>query len=224
LMNALSRRKRRRNLMRFAAAGGFERIRVLLFIRDPDEHFLSFWGQMIRREGETRDIDAMIDAYPTPARVARFLEGAAEEPAVDVTVRNYSRVRATLTEEVAAWLGAPSDGFLAPPAAVVNRSLSFEELAVQRALNQRFGPCGERYGDPVAARPPRKPATRPRLTEAQRAAIRAAIARPMRRVNALAPPEHRYRMIMETTTARYDMSVGAFSDAQREDFESASGI
>ena len=140
---------------------------------------------------------------------------------VDVTIRNYSRVRATLTEEVAAWLRAPSDEFLAPPAAVVNRSLSFEELAVQRALNERFGPCGGRYGDPVAAQAPRMPATSPRLTEAQRTALRAAIARPMRRVNALAPPEHRYRMIMETTEARYDMSPGDFSDAQREDFEDA---
>ena len=221
LLNALAYEVSRRNLMRFAAVAGFDRIRALLFIRDPDEHFLSFYGQVVKYRGETRDIDDMLSRYPPPRNVNAFLKAMRDEPDVDVTVRNYSRVRGALKAELADWLGLSVNALADPPVSAVNRSLTAEEIAVQRALNHRFGPCPALYADRIGRAPPMSPATKLALTAPQRDRLRDDLQVTMRRVNKWLPEEDHYRFQMAVAATPFDLGQSAFSPAQRAAFEDA---
>lgn len=109
-----------------------DRIAILLFIRDPVDHAQSAYQQSIKRGGRTWSIEQFFDQYRMPRLVKRFLEDNAKQDRA-VSVRNYSRCRGSLLEQVENWLEL--DGLATPPTQVVNRSLTHAELAFQRELN-----------------------------------------------------------------------------------------
>lgn len=221
LFEVLARREGREALTRYMRIGGFDRARILLFIRDPDEHLLSLWGQAIRRTGETRDIEGKIRAYKPVKRVANLLRAVEKVETWDIEVLNYSRVRKDIVGHVEAWLGLASGAFVLPPKEQINRSLTLEEIVVQRALNQRFGPCPRRYAEIVASKPPAPPATKVAMTEAQRALLAEHVRKPMRWINRRLPEAQRYRFEMPLVETPVDLSEAAMSPAQRAALDAA---
>ncbi|MEX2520646.1 MAG: hypothetical protein WD969_15085 [Paracoccaceae bacterium] len=147
LFFVLSRKGAPEKLRRFAQAAGFQRISMLLFIRDPFDHLPSVYQQRVKRGGFTGAIDALTRGYDIPTRCAwliRAFKGMAE---VKLTVRNYSRVRGDLTGAVEEWAGLSAGALARPDSGVVNRSLSAAELTVQRVFNARLGRCGPIVAD-----------------------------------------------------------------------------
>ena len=119
------------HLSRIAEQHGFERVSVLLFIRDPMGHAYSAWQQAVKRGGRCQGIEDFYREYAFPQNVARTLETLAKCNGVEVRVRNYSRCKGRLLEETAAWLDLPEDSLQRPTVTRVNRSMTRAELALQ---------------------------------------------------------------------------------------------
>lgn len=169
----------------------FDRIAVLLFIRDPIGHAASRWQQAVKREGHVGDADAFGLNYP--AMVAGLLERIASIGDADLTVRNYSRGENRLLIEVEDWLGVAPATLRAPPLARINRSLTHAELALQRALNRRLGACGDLLSDPLCERLPDVQADEIRPSLAAQQALWERVLPDVLRANARLPEAHRYR-------------------------------
>jgi hypothetical protein len=119
-----------------AREAGFERVRVLLLIRDPLGHATSDWQQRVKNGGATEPVEDGYASFDYPEKVAHVLERLDGAPGVELVVRNYSRHRSDLLDVVTRWLGLP-DATLTPlPAARVNRSLTMGEIAFKRAMNR----------------------------------------------------------------------------------------
>lgn len=126
-----------------------EKVNVLLFIRDPIDHISSEYQQKIKRGGEhLPSIDDYSHTYKMPTRVRKLLALFEEKPVFDVTIRNYSRVRDGILPIFSEWLGLPADALNASRLdQVVNRSLTQDELYIQRRLNMHLGRSGELVAD-----------------------------------------------------------------------------
>jgi hypothetical protein len=114
-------------------------VKILLFIRDPIEHISSSYSQMIKSEGYARDIDEFAINFDMPKEVVRFLDVVSGIRGVELTVRNYSRVKDSLILCFSRWLNVDSAVFVTPRLERVNRSLTAGELVFQKALNAVLG-------------------------------------------------------------------------------------
>ena len=132
-------------LPRAALAAGFDRVEMLLFIRNPVGHAASLWQQYLKRGGGSAPIETFFEKYRVPERVGRFLDRFMSMDGVGLTCLNYDRHRRDLLTPLRAWLGVPA---LAPPrATTVNRGMTRAELALQMALNRRIGRAGRVLSD-----------------------------------------------------------------------------
>ena len=114
-------------------------LRILLFIRDPVDHAVSNYQQVVKRHRYTGDFDQFLKDYNIPRRVGQFVNWAREEMGVTVHMRNYSRISKDLKGALEAWLGVPEGSLVPPPRQQVNRSLSVSEMALQLAFNRHYG-------------------------------------------------------------------------------------
>lgn len=118
---------------------GFDRIRFLLFIRDPIAHALSQYHQKIKRGGSTETLAESFANYDVPARVAYFLEQADRFPGITVEIQNYSRVKRKLPRAAEHGLGLRTEVLTRKVEARVNRSMTVSELELIRHLNHSLG-------------------------------------------------------------------------------------
>lgn len=135
-----------------ARAAGFDRIEILLLVRNPMGHASSLWQQSIKRGGNTAPIEQAFAGYKFPALVAKFLRLVQDVEGIGVTLRNYSACRDTLLAETERWLGVPEGTLLAPKAGRVNRSLTRSELELQKVFNASLGKSGDLISDPLCER------------------------------------------------------------------------
>lgn len=175
-----------------AAAHSFDSIEILLFIRDPLDHVLSQWQQRVKRRGLTAGRDEFLETYEHPVRVLAVLEQLAALPQVTTTVRNYSRCRDELHHEAAAWLGVDPSALSLPATALVNRSLTPSEEALQLAFNRHLGECGHLIADPLCQQLPGLRATIRRPSPAAQAALLDRLHEPIAGVNRLVDADQRY--------------------------------
>lgn len=138
-------------------AHGFERVSVLLFIRNPISHFSSAYQQQVKRLGATETIDERADKYFLPNTVLTFLKQAKAHPEITVEVRNYSVVGHDLRGVVSDWLRVPQAELTSPEIGRINRSMTAAELELQRCLNMVLGPCGDLLSDPLCEKLPHIP-------------------------------------------------------------------
>jgi hypothetical protein len=171
---------------------GFERVSLLLFIRDPLGHAASEWQQSVKRGGAVESVGDFFAHFAMPEGVAAVLDRL-ERAGVELAVRNYSRCRDRLLAETAGWLGIGEATLTPPPAARVNRSLTRSEIALQQALNSRLGRCGELLSDPLCERLPDLEPDDVRPPVAVQEAAWNRLLPAIERVNARLPEEHRYR-------------------------------
>lgn len=125
----------------------FDKVHVLLFVRDPMEMAAALYQQAVKRHGAIRPFAdaAMNTSYQvTLSTVLTRLEGI---PRLHLTVHNYSRVRKSLIAVTEAWLGLNRGFLTVPDTATVNRSLTPGEIRIQLVLNRLLGRSGPWFAD-----------------------------------------------------------------------------
>jgi hypothetical protein len=125
----------------------FEKTKLLMFIRNPIAYVCSKYQQQIKRGGYTFKLeDFMLRKEENPQkRVKNAIEYFCNLKNCELEIINYSRVTDHL-KIVQQWLNLPSD--LNPPMNTkVNRSLSYPELELQKALNKKFGQISNPLSD-----------------------------------------------------------------------------
>jgi len=177
---------------RTASELGYDRVRMLLFIRNPISNAASAWQQDIKT-GSTNTIEECFATFSQPETVARLLDLVAPIQGIDLTVQNYSRCSGRLIDVLAEWLGIPCGALVQLPVTRVNRSLSQGELALKRELNRILGRNCSFYIKAINERLPELNVVdiRPAL-EVQRQLI-ARLRPAMDRVNEQIPPDARYQ-------------------------------
>ena len=134
-------------LPRAALAAGFERVEILLFIRNPVAHAASLWQQYLKRAGGSAPIEVFFEKYSVPERVALFLDQFMSAGDVRLTCLNYDRHRHDMLAPLRAWLGLPATALVPPRTPTINRGMTRAELALQAALNRRIGKAGRILSD-----------------------------------------------------------------------------
>ena len=118
-----------------------DHIRIVIFTRDVFSHFLSAWGQGVKRGGRTETTDEFAQRYFNFNHlllVVRFLEAQG----IEFVLRNHSRMDDAVDSFMRLVLGDQADAYLAGAEfekSVVNRSLTLAETELQRRLNEQFG-------------------------------------------------------------------------------------
>tara|TARA_A200000159_G_scaffold52201_2_gene48148 strand:+ start:5163 stop:6095 length:933 start_codon:yes stop_codon:yes gene_type:complete len=118
---------------------GITKIKVLLYIREPLEHFSSAYQQAIKRGGYTESVQEFVKLYAHTKKVCDFVTKCNNTPDVDLTVINYSDQKHKLINTLEKWLAIESGKLIEPTMKRVNRSLSLGELEFQRVANEFFG-------------------------------------------------------------------------------------
>lgn len=156
LVHRLSRPDAAANLKGLMTKAGFSRIRMLLFIRDPEAHLMSAWHQWINADGFEGGIDDALTRYRVPMVVERVITAFADHPDVDLTVCNYDRITNDVRGSAQAWLDSDQRGTLGVPADRVNRTRNSAEKealpAKTRArLWQKVGPSIQKINQALPA-------------------------------------------------------------------------
>ena len=184
-------------LPRAAWGAGFERIEILLFIRNPVGHAASLWQQYLKRGGGSVPIEALFEKYSVPERAALFLDRFMSMDGVGLTCLNYDRHRHDLLAPLCAWLGLPALALTPPRAPTINRGMTRAELALQAALNRQVGKAGRILSDALCAGLPELPPDRICPASACQRAMCDRLAPALARVNARLPEAERYRHDIE---------------------------
>ena len=177
---------------RLARAHGFERVEVLVFIRNPIAQATSVWQQSVKRGGSTGSLDELLATFEAPCRVERVVRRVEAMADTGLTILNYSAVGERLLATVAAWLGIEPTELVDPPIRI-NRSLSDGELVVQRALNAELGRAARVLADALCEQLPDVEPARPAPSEAAQLELWERVRPCAERVNERLRAEHRYR-------------------------------
>ena len=197
-----------------ALVAGFDRIEILLFIRNPVGHAASLWQQYLKRAGGTAPIEAFFDKYCVPERVARFLDRFLSTDSVRLTCLNYDRHRGDLLAPFCAWLGLPVNTLTPPCAPTINRGMTRAELALQVALNRRIGRAGRLFSDALCVGLPNLSPDPVYPDPACQRAMCARLAPTLEQVNACLPEEERYRPDITSMAHNADHAALSFSPEQ----------
>ncbi len=142
-----------------ALSYGFNKIKILLFIRDPIKAIVSDWQQNIKRKG-VYDIPLFkLHEYIKTGSggsndVEKILDRVEGCPSIELRLKNYSRCKNHLLRELASWLEVPVDTFRHPAVSRVNRSMTYPELVLQMELNRILGESGDLISDPLCEKLP----------------------------------------------------------------------
>ena len=122
---------------------GFERVKILLFLRNPIEFSVSLWLQGVKTSGNSKEMEASLTDF-NASRLYRggigLFEDVLQHEGVELSVLNYSVVKRELIAEVARWLEVPGDVLATASSMQVNRSLDVSEARLQIELNRILGP------------------------------------------------------------------------------------
>jgi hypothetical protein len=181
-----------------ALKNGFERVEILLLIRNPISFVGSVWQQRIKRRGDHHISIENFKEYENDLRidifllVEKILERLEMCKLVNLTVLNYSNCKDNLLNYLASWLKVPADILIVPSGKRVNRSMTYAELMLQKELNRTLGPSGHLISDPLCEK----------LTEIEpeiilpslevQEAIWSYLSETIKRINSRIPEEHRY--------------------------------
>lgn len=127
----------------------FEKVKVLLFVRDPLEHASSSYQQSIKRGGGIKSFDEFIDKYSQPKLVCDFISRIHSLNSIELTIKNYSKKREDIVGVLSHWLGVRKSSFTLPAVENINRSMTHSEIYLQREFNKNLGPCGHLISDPL---------------------------------------------------------------------------
>lgn len=130
----------------------YDKIEVLLFIRNPDEMLSSAYQQAVKRGGYTKSIDEYSEIFKFVSELHEFLENITRFGRVNLQVFNYSNRKKEVSKILSSWLGM--DEVLDVPFPPINRSLTYAELALQSEINRFFGRSGDLVADDLCEKLP----------------------------------------------------------------------
>ena len=115
---------------------GFEGLDLWLLVRDPLDHAVSVYGQMVKRHGFAGGLDDWLEIYDFPQALLHFLETVAScDGILSLKIDHYGRNKRYLVDLLKDWLSLPGGFNYFEPKKVVNRSLTLQELFLVRHLN-----------------------------------------------------------------------------------------
>ncbi|QNJ18437.1 hypothetical protein SynA1825c_00094 [Synechococcus sp. A18-25c] len=143
-------------LMQLVALMEVQALDCWLLVRDPLDHALSVYGQMVKRHGFSGSVEDWLGIYDFPEVLMRFLDAVeASSHAVCLRVDHYGSRRQELLRCLKQWLVLPADGdWTAISDDRVNRSLTAAELTLMRWLNARDPDLALRTGEHLIQRLP----------------------------------------------------------------------
>lgn len=203
-------------LPRAALAAGFDRVEILLFIRNPVGHAASLWQQFLKRGGGSAPVETFFENYKVPELVASFLDRFMAMDRVGLTCLNYDRHRRDLLIPVCTWLGMPAGALSPPRASTINRGMTRAELALQVALNRRIGRAGRILSDALCVGLPELPPDRIYPDSVCQNAMCDRLAPALDRVNERLPEIERYRHDIVPTRGSAGETTFAFDPEQVE--------
>lgn len=121
-------------LSEFCTCYNVQHVRVLLFIRDPILHAESAYQQMLKRRMGDQDLEQVFKAFRVPGIAVSALKVLDNLPSSEVDILNYGNHKHTLLDDVAKFLGVPSDVLPDGDKSKVNRSMTTAELALLSAI------------------------------------------------------------------------------------------
>lgn len=117
---------------------GFTKLSLLLFVRNPASHAISWHGEMTKSGMTTSSITEFINNYNHPAgmvRLVRLVDKIRDEGlSVKLEFRNYSYLRGKVVDIAWDWLGIPVPIKTLPSSNPINRSLTESEGELCRQL------------------------------------------------------------------------------------------
>ena len=144
------------NLLQLADVINAQAIHMWLLVRDPLDHAISVYGQMVKRHGFTGSLDDWLLIYDFPSVLMEFLDKVESSQGI-VTLRvDHFRVhRQNLMTCLAQWLQLQVDAqWQETHESNVNRSLTLSELTLVRWLNSRNPDLAIRVADNLIQRLP----------------------------------------------------------------------
>jgi len=127
-----------------------------LLVRNPLEHAISVYGQMVKRHGFVGSVEDWLGIYDFPEVLVRFfdvVDGSGGE--VCLRVDHYETRRQELLACLQKWLLVPANGnWRSITEVLVNRSLTSSELILMRWLNERDPHLALRTGEHLIQRLP----------------------------------------------------------------------
>jgi hypothetical protein len=127
-----------RNRDAFARICKYFDVVVILFIRDPFEHAISTYGQLVKAGRLTVSVHEYMNKYKTPWVVSDLID-IVREAGASLVVKNYSNHRRCILRAFLPALHLEERNFTLPLVQDINRSLSPNEIRVQIAFNRYFG-------------------------------------------------------------------------------------
>ena len=117
----------------------FDGLDVLLLVRDPLDHAISVYAQMVKRHGFTGGIDDWLEIYDFPDVLLDFLKVLADNKgSVGLRVDHYGRKSSSLLDILSEWLFLSGESiWINTERKLVNRSLTHDEVLLMRWLNSR---------------------------------------------------------------------------------------
>ena len=148
------------DLIRVADAGGCDQMTIWLLVRDPLDHAVSVYGQMVKRHGFSGSLQDWLEIYDFPRLLLHFLEVFLNQPnRISFRVDHYGHQRNNLENCLLDWLALPVNSKWQKPLSTVNRSLTQDEFLMMRFLNERLGESASVVGELLVDRLPHlKPA------------------------------------------------------------------
>ena len=138
-------------------------VTVVLYIRNPLQHVISLYGQMVKRSGYTGSLGDFLPEYRFPGAVIRFIKNA-KAAGVDLRVLNYSNHQDDILGSFADAIGISRSVLNVPPVARINRSLTVAEAYVQQRFNAEIGQTSAKFvSDPLCNLLPDVPSEMPLL-------------------------------------------------------------
>ena len=143
-------------LMQLVASIEAQAVDCWLLVRDPFDHALSVYGQMVKRHGYSGSVEDWLGIYDFPEVLMRFLDAVdGSDHEVFLRVDHYGSRRKELLQSLQQWLLLPADGPWCSISEVhVNRSLTPSELTLMRWLNARDPGLALRTGERLIQRLP----------------------------------------------------------------------
>lgn len=185
-------------LEEIAAKYDFDKISILLFIRNPISLAVSIWQQRIKRRGHHHVSLSNLHEHPDigwgDVLSVEYLITCLEKCRnVSLSIRNYSNCSEGLMDEVASWLEIPVEIFSVQPVNRINRSLTWSEQSFQTSLNKILGQSGRIFSDPLCEKLPDMLPDKILPSLEVQEAIWLALSETINRLNLIIPEKHRYQ-------------------------------
>lgn len=161
-------------------------LELIILLRDPYDHFCSFYGQLVKRHGFHCEPLEVIPLYQHFHEVAELSTGEKNEH-FKINILNYDVERGSILKAFGRLINIKTP-LVEPTVKNINRSLTRNELMLQMIFNEEYGGDSQRFiSDALCEELPDLPSEHVSLTEAECAGLRDWLAEPLEEINRLMP-------------------------------------